>query len=43
MKERKQFTKEFREGAAGLVSEQGRTIADAAKSFGVSTWTPESG
>ncbi len=39
MKERKQFTKEFREGAAGLVSEQGRTIADAAKNLGVSPWS----
>ncbi len=39
MKERKQFTKEFKEGAARLVTEQGRTIADAAKSLGVSPWT----
>lgn len=39
MRERKQFTKEFKEGAARLVTEQGRTIADAAKSLGVSPWT----
>ncbi len=39
MKERKQFTKEFKEGAVGLVIEQGRPIADAAKSLGVSPWT----
>lgn len=32
MKERKQFTKEFKDGAARLVIEQGRTISDAAKS-----------
>ncbi len=43
MKERKQFTKEFREGVAGLVSEQGSAIADAAKCLGVSPWTPEPG
>ncbi len=39
MKERKQFTKEFKEGAVRLVTEQGRTIADAAKSLGISPWT----
>jgi len=39
MKERKQYTKEFKEGAARLVTEQGRTIADAAQSLGVSPWT----
>jgi len=39
MKERKQYTKEFKEGAARLVTEQGRTISDAAKSLGVSPWT----
>jgi transposase len=39
MKERKQYTKEFKEGAARLVIEQGRTIADTAKSLGVSPWT----
>jgi len=39
MKERKQFTKEFKEGAARLVTEQGRTIADAAKSLDISPWT----
>ena len=39
MKERKQFTKEFKEGAVRLVTEQGRTITDAAKSLGISPWT----
>ena len=39
MKERKQYTKEFKEGAARLVTEQGRTVADVAKSLGVSPWT----
>jgi len=39
MTERKQYTKEFKEGAARLVTEQGRTITDAAKSLGVSPWT----
>jgi transposase len=39
MKERKQFTKEFKEGAVRLVTERGRTIADAAQSLGISPWT----
>ena len=39
MKERKQFTKEFKEGAVRLVTEQGRTIPDAAQSLGISPWT----
>ena len=39
MKDRKQFTKEFKEGAVRLVTEQGRTISDAAQSLGVSPWT----
>jgi transposase len=39
MKERKQFTKEFKEGAVRLVTDQGRTIADAAQSLGISPWT----
>ena len=39
MKERKQFTEEFKQGAVRLVTEQGRTIVDAAKSLGVSPWT----
>lgn len=39
MQERKQFTKEFKEGAVRLVTEQGRTIADAAQSLGISPWT----
>ena len=39
MKERKQYTKEFKEGATRLVTEQGRAVADVAKSLGVSPWT----
>ncbi len=39
MKERKQFTKEFKAGAVRLVTEQGRTISDAAQSLGISPWT----
>ncbi len=39
MQERRQFTKEFKEGAVRLVTEQGRTISDAAQSLGISPWT----
>jgi transposase len=39
MKDRTQYTKEFKEGAARLVTEQGRTVADAAQSLGLSPWT----
>lgn len=39
MKERRQFTKEFKEGAVRLVTEQGRTVSDAAQSLGISPWT----
>ena len=39
MKQRKQYTKEFKEGAARLVTEQGRTLSDAAESLGISPWT----
>jgi transposase-like protein len=39
MQDRKQFTKQFKESAARLVTEQGPTIADGAKSLGVSPWT----
>ncbi len=39
MKERKQFTKEFKEGAVRLVTDQGRTIGNAAQSLGISPWT----
>ncbi len=39
MQERKQFTEEFKEGALRLVTEQGRTTADAAQSLGISPWT----
>ena len=39
MKERKQFTKEFKEGAVRVVTEQGRTISDAAQGLDISPWT----
>ncbi len=39
MKERRQFTKEFKEGAVRLVTEQRRTVSDAAQSLGISPWT----
>ncbi len=39
MKERKQFTKEFKQGTVRLVTEQGRTISDAAQSLDISPWT----
>jgi transposase len=39
MQTRKQYTKEFKEGAVRLVTEQGRSIADAAKSLGIPSWS----
>lgn len=39
MKERKQYTQEFKQGAVRLVTEQGRTHADVAKSLGISEWS----
>ena len=39
MKERRQFTKEFKQGAVRLVTEQGRKINDVAESLGVSPWS----
>lgn len=38
-KPRNQYSKEFKEGAVRLVVEQGRTMADAANSLGLSPWT----
>jgi transposase len=35
MKKRKLYTKEFKEGAVRLVTEQGRTRSDVAKSLGI--------
>lgn len=35
MKERKRYTKEFKEGAVRLVTEQGRKKSDVAKSLGI--------
>jgi transposase len=39
MKQRKQYTTEFKEGAVRLVTEQGRTISDAAASLGIPSWS----
>lgn len=39
MKERKQYTPEFKQGAVRLVTEQGRKHADVAKSLGISEWS----
>lgn len=39
MKERKQYTKEFKQGAVRLVTEQGRSISDAATSLSVPAWS----
>ena len=38
MKERKHYTKEFKQGAVRLVTEQGRSISDAANSLGIPAW-----
>jgi transposase len=39
MKERKQYTKEFKQGAVRLVTEQGRSISDAATSLSIPAWS----
>jgi transposase len=39
MKERKQYTKEFKQGAVRLVTEQGRSVSDAAQSLGIPAWS----
>ncbi len=39
MKERKQYTQGFKQGAVRLVTEQGRKHADVAKSLGISEWS----
>ena len=39
MKNRKQYTKEFKEGAVRLVAEQKRSMSDVAKSLDVTAWT----
>jgi transposase len=39
MKQRKQYTQEFKQGAVRLVTEQGRTISDAAASLGIPSWS----
>jgi transposase len=39
MKQRKQYTTEFKQGAVRLVTEQDRSIADAAGSLGIPSWS----
>lgn len=39
MNQRKQYTKEFKQGAVRLVTEQGRSISDAAQSLGIPPWS----
>ena len=39
MKQRKQYTKEFKQSAVRLVTEQGRTISDAATSLSIPAWS----
>jgi transposase len=39
MKERKHYTKEFKQGAVRLVTHQGRSISDAASSLGIPAWS----
>jgi transposase len=39
MRDRKRYTKEFKQGAVRLVTEQGRSISDAASSLGVPAWS----
>lgn len=39
MKVRKHYTKEFTQGAVRLVTDQGRSIPDAANSLGVPAWS----
>ncbi len=39
MKQRKQYTKEFKQGAVRLVTEQGRSISDAATSLAIPAWS----
>jgi transposase len=39
MKKRKHYTKEFKQGAVRVVTEQGRSISDAASSLGIPAWS----
>ena len=39
MKQRKTYSKEFKEGAVRLVTDQGRSISDAASSLGIPYWS----
>jgi transposase len=38
MKQRRQYTKEFTQGAVRLVTQQGRSITEAASSLSISAW-----
>ena len=38
MKQRRNYTKEFKQGAVRLVTDQGRSISDAAASLGIPAW-----
>jgi transposase len=39
MKERKQYSKQFKQGAVRLVTEQGRSISDATRTLGIASWS----
>jgi transposase len=39
MNQRKQYTKEFKQGAVCLLTEQGRSVSDAAQSLGIPAWS----
>lgn len=39
MKQKKQYTKEFKEGAVRLVTEQGRSVAEASRSLDIPSWS----
>ena len=39
MKERKQYSKEFKQAAVRLVTDQGRSVADVSKSLGIPSWS----
>ena len=39
MKERKHYSKEFKQGAVRLVTDQGRSVADVSRSLGIPSWS----
>ena len=39
MTERKHYSKEFKQGAVRLVTEQHRSVADVSRSLGISAWS----